>query len=199
VTECAADGVRIGDEEIRAANVIWGAGVMASPAGKWLHVETDRAGRVAVNVDLSVAGLPDVFVVGDTSACVDATGRTAPGIAPAAKQMGAHAGRTIAARLAGRPEPAPFRYRHAGSLATIGRSAAVADFGWLRLTGMPAWVLWAVVHVLFLVSWRNRISVGFGWFWSYTTYERGVRIISAAEAAAELPGAAPDPWLERVA
>jgi NADH dehydrogenase len=107
-----------------------------------------------------------------------------PGIAPAAKQMGRHVGRLIAARAAGRTEPGRFRYRHAGSLATIGRKAAVADFGRLTLSGFPAWLLWAAAHIWFLIGWRNRVVVGLNWLWSYLTFERGARLITGASSEA---------------
>ena len=107
-------------------------------------------------------------------------GGPVPGIAPAAKQMGADVGKTIAARIGGGPPAAPFRYRHQGSLATIGRKAAVADLGWIRLSGFPAWVLWALAHVWFLIGWRNRFVVALNWMWSYVTFERGARLITAA-------------------
>ncbi|MEO1091551.1 MAG: NAD(P)/FAD-dependent oxidoreductase [Pseudomonadota bacterium] len=178
------DGVQVGDEDIPSANVVWAAGVMASPAGKWLGAAVDRAGRVIVEPDLSVPGHPNVFVIGDTASAVRANGEPVPGIAPAAKQMGTHVGRTLAARIVGGREPGAFRYRHLGNLATIGRTAAVADFGWIKMTGHIAWVLWAIVHVFFLIGWRNRLVVALSWFWSYVTYGRGVRLVTAGEEVA---------------
>ena len=136
VTHCDAHGVTIGDEHIEAETVIWAAGVQASPAGRWLDAETDRAGRVVVAPDLSLPGHPEVFVIGDSAHIHQTNGKPAPGVAPAAKQAGAYVAKVIAARLTGRPAPAPFRYADAGSLATIGRKAAVADLGAVKMTGV---------------------------------------------------------------
>ena len=140
--------------------------MQASPAAKWLDADKDRAGRVVVAKDLTAPGHPDIFVVGDTAAVLDDKGQPVPGIAPAAKQMGAYAARVIFARLAGSEPPGPFRYRHAGSLATIGRSAAIADFGWLKVTGWLAWWLWGIAHIYFLIDFRSRFIVAMQWFWS---------------------------------
>jgi NADH dehydrogenase FAD-containing subunit len=178
VNQIDATGVMIGDERIRAATVIWAAGVQASPAAAWLDAEADRAGRVCVQPDMSVAGHPEIFVIGDTSSIARADGRPVPGIAPAAKQQGQHVGRTIAARLAGRPEPGAFRYRDYGTLATIGRKRAVVDFGWTRMRGFPAWLLWSTAHLYFLVGFRNRFVVGMTWLWNYLTFDRGARLIT---------------------
>jgi NADH dehydrogenase len=178
VTGCGADGVDLGDQHLAASTIIWAAGVVASPAAKWLSAEHDRAGRVTVGPDLSVPGLPDVFVVGDTAAAMDANGRPIPGIAPAAKQMGRYVGRLIAARVAGAPAPGPFVYRHAGDLAAIGRRAAVVKLGRLELTGFLAWLFWGVVHVYFLIGVRNRFVVAFTWLWNYLTFQRGARLIT---------------------
>ncbi|WP_108661950.1 NAD(P)/FAD-dependent oxidoreductase [Acuticoccus kandeliae] len=177
VTDCTADGVVVGDEAIDAATVIWGAGVMASAAAGWLGVPSDRAGRVIVAPDLSVPGDGSIFVLGDTAHAAMEDGRPVPGVAPAAKQMGAYAARVIAARVAGEPAPKPFRYRDQGNLATIGRGAAVAEFGSLRFAGFPAWLLWAVVHVYFLIGTRNRLIVALNWFWTYVTDTRHARLI----------------------
>ena len=173
----------VGTRRILARTVLWAAGVAASPLGATLGVERDRAGRVPVRPDLSLPGRPDVFVIGDL-ASVAQDGKPVPGVAPAAKQMGAYVARVIRARIAGRPDPAPFRYRHLGSLATVGRKSAVADFGWMRLHGAPAWWLWGLVHVGFLVGLRNRVSVMLDWFWSYLTYRSGTRLITSAGGAA---------------
>ncbi len=174
-------GVQVNGARIPAGTVLWTAGVVASPAAKWLGLTGDAAGRVPVAADLSVAGQPDVFVVGDTAAMRDADGKPVPGLAPAAKQSGIYAARVIMARLAGRAAPPPFHYDHLGSMATIGRKAAIADFGWLRLSGLPAWWLWGVVHVAFLVGARNRVAVLLDWFWSYLTLRRGIRLITGGE------------------
>jgi NADH dehydrogenase len=181
VEQCDENGIVYGGERLAARTIVWGAGVQASPAAKWLGAEKDRAGRVAVAKDLTAPGHPDIFVIGDTAAVMDDKGQPVPGIAPAAKQMGAYAARTIAARLFGSEPPGPFRYRHAGSLATIGRSAAIADFGWLKVTGWMAWWLWGIAHIYFLIDFRSRFIVAMQWFWSYLTFRRGARLITGSE------------------
>jgi NADH:ubiquinone reductase (H+-translocating) len=184
VTGVDAHGVSLGPTRIPAASILWAAGVRASPAAAWLGTPTDRAGRVVVEPDLSVPGYPEVFVIGDTAAVVDAKGRPIPGVAPAAKQMGQHVGRTIAARAEGRPAPGPpFAYRHHGDLATIGRrSAVVALDGGLRLTGLIGWWFWGVAHVWYLIGVRSRVVVAFEWLWGYLTYQRGARLITGRPA-----------------
>ncbi len=174
-----AAGVMVSGEAIPARTVLWAAGVMASPAAAWLGVTADRAGRVPVEADLSVAGLPDVFVVGDTAASMAWAGEAVPGLAPAAKQGGAYVARVVGARLRGRRAPGPFRYRHLGSLATIGRQSAVADFGFVRVRGAVAWWLWGAAHILFLVGGRNRATVLVQWLWAYLTFSRGTRLITS--------------------
>ncbi len=174
-------GVAIGEHRIEAATVLWTAGVMASPAGRWLGAERDGAGRIVVADDLSVTGHPDVYAIGDTAACAGPDGRPLPGLAAVAKQQGHYVARQIRARIDGRTPPAPFRYRDFGSMATIGRKAAVADLTFLRLSGSPAWWLWSLVHVAFLVDMRSRIAVIFDWFWSYLTFNRSMRLITGAE------------------
>ena len=181
VEHCDEAGIQYGGERIASRTIVWGAGVQASPAARWLGADKDRAGRVVVAKDLSIAGHPDIFVIGDTAAVMDDKGQPVPGIAPAAKQMGAYAGRLIAARVAGRKDVGPFRYRHAGSLATIGRSAAIADFGWIKVKGWPAWWLWGIAHIYFLIDFRSRFIVAMQWFWSYLTYRRGARLITGSE------------------
>jgi NADH dehydrogenase FAD-containing subunit len=178
VSAVAADHVMVGAERIETRTVLWAAGVAASPAAKWLGAEKDGAGRAIVNADLTLPGHPEIFVVGDTAAMKDPKGRPVPGIAPAAKQAGAFAAAAILARLKGRDFPGPFRYHHAGNLATIGRKSAVVDFGWLRLRGNPAWWLWGIAHIFFLIGFRNRITVALDWFWSYLTFQRGSRLIT---------------------
>jgi NADH dehydrogenase/putative oxidoreductase len=180
-----ARGLSIGGERIAARTVLWAAGVTASPAARWLGVAADRAGRVEVGPDLSVPGLPDVFAVGDTALANAWKGKPVPGLGPAAKQGGAYVARVIRARLHGRRPPGHFVYRHLGSLATIGRKAAVADFGRLRLSGAPAWWLWGAVHVAFLAGLRNRFSVLLDWVWAYLTFRTGTRLITGGPAAAE--------------
>lgn len=181
VTACDATGIALGDEHVPAGTVIWAAGVAASPAAQWLDVAADRAGRVPVEPDLSVAGRANVFVIGDTAAVTDHRGNPVPGIASAAKQQGAYVARMIAARAAAKPLPTPFRYRHFGNLATIGRRAAVIDFGRLRLAGRLAWWIWSIAHVYFLISLRNRVLVAIQWLWLYVTFDRGARLITGAE------------------
>jgi NADH dehydrogenase/putative oxidoreductase len=173
-----ADGVVVNGEHIAAGTVLWAAGVVASPAAAWLGTAPDRAGRIPVGPDLSVAAMPDVFAIGDTALSLAWDGQPVPGLAPAAKQGGAYVARVLRARLRGRKPPRPFRYRHQGSLATIGRKSAIADFGWIKLTGALAWWLWGAVHILFLLNMRNRVSVMLGWAWSYFTFDIGVRLIT---------------------
>jgi NADH dehydrogenase/putative oxidoreductase len=174
-------GVTVGGTEIACATCFWAAGVAASPAAAWLDAPADRAGRVKVGPDLTVPGHADIFAIGDTAAADAWNGKPVPGLAPAAKQAGTYAARVIAARLRGRPAPPPFRYRHAGSLATIGRRAAVAEFGKLHLHGALAWWVWGGVHVLFLAGARNRIVVAVQWFWAYLTFGRGIRLITGKQ------------------
>lgn len=181
VTACDLDGVMVGVQRIPAGTIIWAAGVAASPAAKWLDAEQDRAGRVVVGRDLLLPGTDNIYVLGDTAAAPGADGKMLPGVAPVAKQQGAYVGRLIAARLAGRSVP-PFRYRHYGNLATIGRKVAVADFGRVRLGGRLAWLLWGLVHVLFLIGFRNRIAVLLDWLWAYVTFQRGARLITGEKS-----------------
>ena len=178
VTACDAAGVAIGADRLQSRCIIWAAGVAASPAGKWLGAERDRAGRVKVGPDLSVPGHPEIFVIGDSALATDARGNPLPGIAPAAKQAGHYVARLIRARIGGRRPPAAFRYRHLGNLATIGRKAAVADFGRIRLSGRLAWLLWGLVHIYFLIGFRNRLVVSLDWLWAYVTFQRGARLIT---------------------
>ncbi len=181
-----ADGVVIGGERIEARTVLWAAGVAASPAARWCGAEADKAGRIVVGPDLSVFPHGNIFAIGDTAASMAWKGGAVPGLAPAAKQGGTYVTEVIRARLAGRPAPRPFRYRHVGSLATIGRRAAVADFGALRLRGAPAWWLWGAVHILFLASGRNRASVILEWVWAYLTDRRGSRLITRTTEEREM-------------
>ena len=178
VTRCDAHSVTLGDERIVAETIIWAAGVKASPVAAWLGAEADQAGRVLVRPDFSVPASPDIFVVGDTAAMTDALGQRVPGVAPAAKQAGRYVGRLIRARLRGDTGPAPFRYRNLGNLATIGRRAGVADFGWISFRGSAAWWLWGIVHIYFLIDFRSRVMVSFNWLWSFLTHKRGARLIT---------------------
>ena len=178
VTGCDGEGVQLGEERIESSCIVWGAGVAASPAAKWLEAERDRAGRVMVGPDLTLPGHPEIFVIGDTAHALGPDGKLLPGVAPVAKQQGAYVAKSIRARMEGRPAPKPFRYRNLGNLATIGRRAAVADFGWLRVSGRLAWLLWGIVHIYFLIGFRNRLAVILDWIWAYITFQRGARLIT---------------------
>jgi NADH dehydrogenase len=184
VTTCDADGVEVSGERIAGRTILWAAGVAASPLAKWLNAPADSAGRVVVREGLSVPGHPEIFAVGDACASLSWDGKLAPGVAPAAKQMGAHAASVIRARVEGTSTPPPFSYRHRGRLATIGRNNAVADFGWMTLIGRPAWLVWSVAHIFFLIGLRSRIVVALERLWAYVTFRRGARIILS-----ENPGA----------
>jgi NADH:ubiquinone reductase (H+-translocating) len=177
VIGCDGRGVDLANGRIDAGTIIWAAGVVASPAARWLNAEHDRAGRVLIKDDLTVPGHPDVFVIGDAATVKDESGKPVPGVAPAAKQMGAYAGKLIAARLAGQSLP-PFRYRHAGDLATIGRRAAVVSIGKVHLKGFLGWLFWSVVHIYFLIGLRRRFVVAITWLWDYLTFQRGARLIT---------------------
>jgi NADH dehydrogenase len=184
-------GVR---EELRTQNVVWAAGVEASPLARILAdntgAEIDRAGRIHVTADLTLPGHPEIFVLGDMASYQHQTGKPLPGVAPVAIQQGRFAARLIASRLRGRALP-KFRYRDYGNMATIGRSAAVADFGKLRFSGFFAWMLWLVVHLMNLVSFRNRLLVLVQWGWNYFTYDRSARLITGPVTLADpCPGAA---------
>ena len=178
VSDCTPDKIVVGDQEIPVGTIIWAAGVKASPAAAWLGAEADRAGRVKVEPDFHVPGHPDVFVIGDTAAQTDDTGKMVPGVAQGAIQGGDHVGKQILSRVTGRAAPKPFRYRNMGNMATIGRHAAVADFGWLKMKGGLAWWLWGGVHIAFLIGFRNRVAVMVHWLWSFLTYKRGVCLIN---------------------
>jgi len=178
VTECSAEGVVFGGQKLEARTIIWAAGVKASPAAGWLHAPADRAGRIEVLPDLTVPGHPDIFAIGDTVAAVRPDGTPVPGIAPAAKQQGHYVARAIRYRLGAAAAPGPFRYRHAGSLATIGKRAAVIDFGRVRLKGAPAWWIWGAAHIYFLIGVRNRLSVVLNWLWIHTRDQRSARLIT---------------------
>lgn len=164
------NGVMIGDGRIAAKTVFWAAGVASSPAAQWLDVEADRAGRIVDNDDLTVGASQNIFAIGDTVNVKGWHGEPVPGLAPAAKQAGLHAARTITREIRGQERPGAFKYDHLGSMATIGRKAAVADFGFIRLHGVVAWWLWGAIHVAFLANMRSRISVSMDWFWAYLTF-----------------------------
>ena len=178
VINCDGHGVDLDRGRIDASTIIWAAGVVASPVARWLGAEHDQAGRVLVRPDLSVPNHPEIFVIGDAAAARDEKGAMAPGVAPAAKQMGRYVGRLIAARVAGKSSPPPFRYRSVGDLATIGRRAAVVKFGSLRLKGFVGWLFWSLAHIYFLIGVKNRFIVAFTWLWDYVTFHRGARLIT---------------------
>lgn len=182
-----AEGVTVSGRRIVAKTVLWAAGVTASPAAKWLSAAADNAGRVKVAADLSIPGHPNVFAIGDTAASEAWKGQAVPGLAPAAKQGGAYVARQIRAKLDGRAPPPAFAYRHLGSLATIGRKAAVADFGFIQLWGAPAWWLWGMVHIGFLLGVRNRMATMVNWFWAYLTFRGGIRLITGGVGRDEPP------------
>jgi len=182
VVECSERGVKLkSGTQIETSTIVWAAGVVASAAAKWLKAKADSAGRVVVGSDLRLPEHNDVFVIGDTASVHDAAGRLVPGVAPAAKQMGRHAAKTILAAING-DEASPFTYRDFGSLATIGRKAAVVDFGRFHLTGFLAWLVWSLAHIWFLIGFRNRLVVFMEWAWAYVTYDRGARIITGEDA-----------------
>jgi len=166
-----------GEQSLATRTVIWSAGVAASPLGKQLGVEVDRAGRVPVSPELNIAGHEDVYVIGDLAAA-QSDGKPVPGVSPAAKQMGRVAARNIRHRIGGQ-KPETFVYQDYGSLATIGRKAAIAMVGKLKFSGYPAWLFWLFVHVYFLIGFRNRIMVMADWAWAYFTFKRSARVISA--------------------
>lgn len=177
VTQIEDGAVSIGGERLEAHTILWAAGVAAAPIGRDLGPALDRAGRVMVEPDLSVAGHPGVFVVGDLACFTHQTGKPLPGVAQVALQMGKRAAANVAARIAG-GTTAPFHYIDPGNMATIGRAAAIADFGFLRVSGFPGWLMWLFVHILFLIGFRNRLSVLLQWATAYLTYQRSVRLIT---------------------
>ena len=177
VTDCSADGVVFGGQKLEARTIIWAAGVRASRAAEWLNAPADRAGRLKVEPDLTVPGHPDIFAVGDTVTVAGPDGNPVPGIAPAAKQEGRYVAALIKARLEGRMLP-PFRYKHAGSLAQIGKRLAVIDFGRIKLRGTIAWWIWGIAHIYFLIGLRNRLSVALSWLWIYVRDQRAARLIT---------------------
>jgi len=174
-------------ERMPARTVIWAAGVAASPLGRSLDAPLDRAGRVIVQPDLSIAGHPEIFVVGDMAAAQshepDGSTKPVPGVSPAAKQMGRHAADMILAGRTGAGPRRPFRYRDYGALATIGRKAAVADLGWIQFSGLPAWLFWLFIHIYFLIGFRSRIVVLMDWAWAYFSFQRSARVIAEQDHA----------------
>ena len=178
VEQVDAEGVIAAGERIESATVVWSAGVAPSGAARWLGVATDKAGRVKVEPDLSVPGHPEIFVIGDAALARDEQGKPLPGLAAVAHQQGKHVGRLIGRLARGDARRPRFVYRNWGELATIGRQDAVADFGWIRLKGWPAWWLWGAVHIFYLIGFGNRIQVMTEWLWAYLTFRRGARLIT---------------------
>ena len=185
VTSCSAEGVTIGDSFVPCRTIVWAAGVEASPAAKWLGIPADRAGRAVVDKELRAPGKDNIFIIGDTALVLREDGSPVPGIAPAAKQQGDYVAKVIRAKLAGKPMPGPFRYRHQGSLATIGKSAAILDFGWLKLKGWIAWWVWGLAHIYFLIGVRWRIAVAWSWLWIYVSRQHSARLITQRESMRE--------------
>jgi len=185
VTRCEASRIILGERTIPCCTVLWAAGVKASKAAEWLSVQTDKAGRIVVGDKLEVPGWPGVFAIGDTTTCKRPDGRPVPGVAPAAKQQGKYVTRLIRARLTGGRELERFVYRDQGSLATIGKRAAVVDFGWITMKGWLAWWMWGAVHILFLIGSRSRLSVAWGWLWVHLRGQRNARLITSVSAATE--------------
>lgn len=176
VTNIDAEGVYLGDELLRSATVIWGAGVSATSLTARLGLPLDRGGRLKVEPDLSLPGAPNVFAIGDMTS-FEQDGKQLPGVSPVAMQMGRRAAENIKRQIGGKATQ-PFRYHDKGSMATIGRKAAIADMGRLQMSGFPAWMAWLMVHIWFLIGFRNRLLVIFNWAWSYFTYQRGARLIT---------------------
>jgi NADH dehydrogenase len=179
VTRLEPGAVWIGGERVASETVLWAAGVAPSPVARSLGVPLDRAGRVVVNADLTIPGHPEVFVIGDLAACAGADGKPLPGLAPVAIQQGEHAARAVVAAIRSAARR-PFRYRDRGTMATIGRAAAVVNLGRLRFSGYPAWLLWCFIHILWLIGFRNRFLVMIEWAWAYLRFERSARLITRA-------------------
>ena len=192
VTECNADGVVYGGQTLQAKTLIWAAGVRASPAAEWLGASADRAGRLQVEPDLTVSDHPDIFAIGDTVVVNGPDGKPVPGIAPAAKQQGRYAAETIKARLRGETL-GPFRYKHAGSLAQIGKRKAVIDFGRFKLSGALAWWIWGIAHIYFLIGLRNRLQVAISWLWIHARDQRAARLITQGSSKVAGPAPTKDP------
>ena len=182
VTDCDCSGVSLDNERLETRTIVWAAGVKASPVAEWLDAERDRAGRVKVKTDLSVPGLPNIFVIGDAAALPGPDGRPLPGVAPVAKQQGYYVANLLMARAEGRTVPA-FRYRDLGSMATIGRRRAVVQIGAFKAAGLFAWLVWSLAHIYFLIGFRNRLAVTMNWCWNYVTFQRGTRLITGIQGS----------------
>jgi NADH dehydrogenase len=187
VTRITSDAVWLGDEQIRARTVLWAAGVAAAPLANTLGVPQDHAGRIVVEPDLSIPGFPEVFVIGDLAVFTHQTGEPLPGLAPVAMQQGRVAAANVLRALRGEATHR-FRYRDKGSMATIGRAAAVAVLGRLRLSGLAAWLCWLFVHIIYLIGFRNRLLVLIEWSWAYITWKRGARVITRPWKSGSPPG-----------
>ncbi|MBF6589296.1 MAG: NAD(P)/FAD-dependent oxidoreductase [Ktedonobacterales bacterium] len=205
VEDVTGESVTMGGERVAARTVIWAAGVRASAAGQWIGAETDRVGRVLVQPDCSVPGHPEIFVLGDTASVNGGDGKPLPGVAPVAMQQGRHVAHVLAARVRGDERELPFRYVDKGTLATVGRSYAIADIHGLRLRGLLGWLTWMVVHIFYLIGFRNRLLVMLQWAWAYLSYQRGARLITnldvvphaAATTASPPSTTSPTPVAER--
>jgi NADH dehydrogenase len=194
VTDCDCGGATLGRERVESRTIIWAAGVMASPAGQWLGVETDRAGRVKVGPELTIPGHDNIFVIGDTALALGAD-KPIPGVAPVAKQQGRYVAKLLIAREEGKGI-APFRYRDFGSLATIGRKRAVADLNGFKVRGFFSWMLWSLAHIYFLIGFRSRLIVAMNWAWNYVTFQRGTRLITGLTGSRVENMAKPQPSAE---
>ncbi len=192
VTNCGAGHITVGDRVIPCTTVIWAAGVKASPAAKWLGVPADKAGRIIVDGHLEVPGYSGVFAIGDTTSVSSPNGKPVPGVAPAAKQQGKYVARLIQRRRAGVSRQSPFVYRDQGSLATIGKRAAVIDFGSIRLKGWTAWWMWGAAHILFLIGVRSRMAVAWKWLWAHLRGQRNARLITHNDQTANVPAGEAD-------
>jgi NADH:quinone reductase (non-electrogenic) len=188
VTECDSGGVSIGSDRIESRTIIWAAGVKATPAAEWLGAEHDRAGRVKVELDLSVPGHPNIFVIGDAALMLGANGKPLPGDAGVAKQQGNYVAKLLLARSKSETFP-PFRYRGLGAIAAIGRKSAIVQIHSLKLSGLPGWLVWSVAQIYYMSGLRNRSIVAMNWVWSYLTLRRGMRLITGVTGShiAELP------------
>jgi len=187
VSECSGAGVVYGGQSLAAKVILWAAGVRASGAAAWAGLPADHAGRAKVEPDLTAPGRPEIFVIGDTATVSAWHGKPVPGIAPAAKQQGAHVARTIKARLGGDTAPRIFHYSHSGNLATIGPRAAVIDFGRIKMRGWLAWWIWGLAHIYFLIGVRNRLAVALSWLWIYVTGSRNACLITQGDPRARPP------------
>ncbi len=173
-----AQGLMVGQTRIDASLVLWCAGTAARPAAEWIGAGAARNGAVQVAADCSVPQWPEIFAIGDVASYSAGLAAPLPGLAPVAKQQGRYVGRVIRARIEGQPAPGPFKYRDYGTMAVIGRSHAIADFGSFRLTGFPAWLTWSLVHLMLLVDFRSRVAVYWNWSWAFFTYGRGARLLT---------------------